>query len=61
MKSNEILRKIKKAGWYQVRQTGSHVILAHNDYKYTISLPSHGAKEMATGTAQKLLKQAGIK
>ena len=61
MKSNEVLRKIIKAGWYEVRQSGSHKILAHKDYKYTLSVPSHGAKEMATGTANTLLKQAGVK
>jgi predicted RNA binding protein YcfA (HicA-like mRNA interferase family) len=35
--------------------------MAHKNYSYTISLPSHGAKEMATGTANAILKQAGLK
>lgn len=61
MKSNELLRKVKRAGWYEVRQTGSHIILEHADYSYSIVFPNHGSKEMATGTANAILKQAGLK
>jgi predicted RNA binding protein YcfA (HicA-like mRNA interferase family) len=61
MKSSELLKLFKKAGWVEVRQTGSHKIMKHPDHKEPISLPFHGAKEVGTGLAEKLKKQAGLK
>lgn len=60
MKSNELLRKIKKAGWREVRQNGSHLIMEHDEFSYKISVPDHGSKEVGTGLAKTLLKQAGL-
>lgn len=60
MKSSELVRKFKKAGWIEIRQTGSHKIFKHPQNSLTISVPSHGSKEVPTGTALKLLKQAGL-
>jgi predicted RNA binding protein YcfA (HicA-like mRNA interferase family) len=61
MKSSELLRLIKKAGWYELRQSGSHIILRHQDYEENLVFPNHGAKEISKGIAEKLKKQAGIK
>jgi len=60
MKANELIRTLKKAGWYKVRQNGSHVIMKHDTLKGFLSVPDHGSKEIATGTAKDLLKQAGL-
>jgi predicted RNA binding protein YcfA (HicA-like mRNA interferase family) len=60
MKSSELLKEFKKAGWYEVRQSGSHKIMKHPDHEDSISLPFHGSKEVGTGLAKKLMKQAGI-
>jgi len=61
MKCAELLRLIKKAGWYEDRQSGSHIILKHPEKTYTIVFPNHGSKEVGKGLAEKLMKQAGIK
>jgi predicted RNA binding protein YcfA (HicA-like mRNA interferase family) len=61
MKCSELLRKIKQAGWYEVRQSGSHITLQHPDKQHSITFPNHGSKEMKKGMADKLLKQAGLK
>ncbi|WP_446725130.1 type II toxin-antitoxin system HicA family toxin [Mucilaginibacter sp. SJ] len=61
MKSNELLRRIIQAGWYEVRQTGSHIIMHHKTKPGVIVYPNHGAKEVAPGLANKILKQAGLK
>lgn len=62
MKSSELFRLFTKAGWKVVRQDGtSHRIMRHPDHEELISLPFHGAKEVSTGLANKLLKQAGLK
>jgi predicted RNA binding protein YcfA (HicA-like mRNA interferase family) len=61
MKSNELLRKLKKAGWYEVRTTGSHLTLRHDTNPETIIFPYHGAKEVKKGLENAILKQAGLK
>jgi len=61
MKSSALLRQFKKAGWYEDRQSGSHIIMKHPARKESISLPFHGSKEVGKGLAEKLMKQAGIK
>jgi predicted RNA binding protein YcfA (HicA-like mRNA interferase family) len=61
MKSSELIRKVKTAGWIEVRQTGSHKIFVHKDYSYSLPVPYHGSKEVATGTAHAILKRAGLK
>jgi len=61
MKCSELLRLIKNAGWYEDRQSGSHIILKHPDKTQAIIFPNHGSKEMGKGLAEKIKKQAGIK
>ncbi len=61
MKSSELIRMVKKAGWKEVRQTGSHKIFVHSEFSYSLPVPDHGSKEVATGTAISILKKAGIK
>ena len=61
MKSSELIKRIKFAGWVEIRQTGSHKIFVHKDFNYSIPVADHGSKEVATGTAHSILKKAGLK
>ncbi|PKP40426.1 MAG: addiction module toxin, HicA family [Bacteroidetes bacterium HGW-Bacteroidetes-13] len=61
MKSSELLRIMKKDGWYEVRQKGSHVIMQHPTKPNIIPVPFHASKEMKKGTLQAILKLAEIK
>lgn len=61
MKSSELLRILKKDGWIVIRQTGSHKIMEHPVKPGTIVFPDHGSKEIGTGIANAILKQAGLK
>jgi predicted RNA binding protein YcfA (HicA-like mRNA interferase family) len=61
MKSSELLRTLLKAGWYVVRQNGSHMTLRHPERDEQITFPSHGSAEVGKGLAAKILKQAGLK
>jgi predicted RNA binding protein YcfA (HicA-like mRNA interferase family) len=61
MKCDELLKKLKKAGWRQIRQKGSHKILRNEDSPETIVFPYHRGKEIPTGTANRIMKQAGLK
>lgn len=61
MKSSELLRLLKKDGWYVVRQNGSHVIMKHPAKKGKLVCPFHGSQEIGRGLERKIKKDAGIK
>jgi len=52
------VRKFERAGWTLARQRGSHMMLTHPEYKWTLSVPNH--RELGPGLLGKLIKQAGL-
>lgn len=61
MKYSELFRLLKQDGWYEIRQSGSHVIMQHPEKKTRISVPFHSGKEVKKGLLSGILKQAKIK
>ncbi|TDE13682.1 type II toxin-antitoxin system HicA family toxin [Dyadobacter psychrotolerans] len=61
MKYSELFRILKKDGWYEVRQSGSHIIMQHPAKKEQLTVPFHNSKEVKKGLLSALLKQAEIK
>jgi predicted RNA binding protein YcfA (HicA-like mRNA interferase family) len=61
MKYNELFRLLKKDGWIQVRQNGSHIILEHPKKQEQLTVPYHASKEVKKGLLTAILKQADIK
>jgi mRNA interferase HicA len=61
VKSSELLRVLKRDGWFVIRQSGSHMILQHPVKKGQIVCPSHGSQEIGKGLEKKIKKDAGIK
>ena len=61
MKYNEFFRILKKNGWFEVRQKGSHVIMKHPTKSEQLTVPYHAGKEVKKGLLTALLKQANIK
>jgi mRNA interferase HicA len=62
MKSSELVRMLKRDGWYVVRQSGSHmIIMEHPTKKGQIVCPSHGSQEVGKGLERKIKKDAGLK
>ncbi len=60
MKSSELHRKAKQAGWAFLYQDSS----SHCYYKKNgriVCIPFHGSKEVPTGTCNKILKELGLK
>jgi len=49
MKCSELVKLLKNNGWYEIRQSGSHMIMNHPDKKGTLSFPFHGPKEVKKG------------
>lgn len=58
--AKEVLEILKKDGWYEVAQKGSHVQLKHPEKKGKVTVPMHSGKTLPIGTIKSILKQAGI-
>ena len=54
--AREVLAKLLRAGFVEVRQTGSHKVLRHPDGRQTYVAMHPGT--LPTGTFRKILKQA---
>ena len=61
MKSGELVRLLKRDGWYVVRQSGSHIIVEHPRKKGKIVCPAHGSQEVGKGLENKIKKDAGLR
>jgi len=61
MRSDEILRLLKKEGWYEQAQKGSHVQLKHPVKSGKVTVPMHSGRDIPIGTLRSILKQAGLK
>lgn len=57
-KAREVLAKLKRAGFEQRRQSGSHIILRHLDGRQTY-VAMH-TKDIPVGTLRAILKQANL-
>lgn len=56
--TREMLAKLLRAGFVEVRQSGSHKVLRHPDGRQTYMAMHTGT--LPTGTFRKILKQAGL-
>jgi len=58
--SKNLLKFLKKKGFYIHHQVGSHIVLKHNqDMVKRVTLPMHN-KDIKEGTLSSILKQASI-
>ncbi|MBS6194693.1 MAG: type II toxin-antitoxin system HicA family toxin [Clostridiales bacterium] len=60
MSPKEMLKLLKKNGFVEVGQNGSHVKMTNHETKRTVIVPYH-SKDLKKGMEQSILKQAGLK
>jgi predicted RNA binding protein YcfA (HicA-like mRNA interferase family) len=58
MKFIEVLKLLKKDGWEERAQKGSHLQLQHPSKSGKVTLPVHSG-DLPKGTLNSILKQAG--
>lgn len=61
MKVNELLKLIELDGWYLVRTRGSHRQYKHQKKAGLVTIAGKPNDEVAPGTLNSILKQAGLK
>ncbi|NCP10760.1 MAG: addiction module toxin, HicA family [Sphingomonadales bacterium] len=60
MRSRDVIKALKAAGWEQVGQKGSHVQLKHPARKGRVTVP-HPKHDLPTGTLKSIERQSGLK
>jgi len=60
MTSKEMIKFLKKNGFKEVSQNGSHIKMKSEETKRIVIIPYH-SKELKKGMEQAILKQAGLK
>lgn len=61
MKVGEMIKKITADGWYIVAIRGSHRQYKHKKKKGRVTIAGKMSDDLAKGTANSILKQAGLK
>jgi predicted RNA binding protein YcfA (HicA-like mRNA interferase family) len=57
----DAIRLVERDGWRLVRTTGSHRVYHHPEKVGIVVIAGHGGDDLATGTWNNILKQAGLK
>lgn len=56
----EVLKILRKDGWYINGQEGSHINLEHPTRRNKVTIPNHSG-DLKKGTLHSIFKQAGLK
>ncbi len=56
----EAIRLVERDGWVLVRTSGSHRQYKHPEKRGTVTIAGQESKELAQGTWNSILKQAGL-
>lgn len=60
-KVRAVLRLIESDGWYQARTRGSHRQFKHPAKRGLVTVAGKSGDDLAPGTLNSILKQAGLK
>ena len=61
MKVSELLRLLHDDGWFVVATRGSHRQLKHSTKPGRVTVPGKRSADLAPGTLNSILKQAGLR
>ena len=61
MKIRDIIIRLREDGWYEIAQRGSHRQFKHPVKKGRVTIAGHRNDDLAPGTLNSILEQAGLK
>jgi len=61
MKVKEVIKMIEDDGWYLARMRGSHRQYKHGSKTGLVTVPGKLSDDLAPGTLNSVMKQAGLK
>ena len=61
LSAKKVIQKLKKAGFIETHQRGSHVYLKNSDGSNIVTVATHGSKDIPIGTLYNIVvRQAGL-
>lgn len=61
MKVRDVIKLIEQDGWYLARTRGSHRQYRNSSKRGLVTVPGKPGDDLAPGTLDNILKQAGLK
>jgi predicted RNA binding protein YcfA (HicA-like mRNA interferase family) len=61
VKVRDVIKKVKKDGWFDVNQEGSHRQYKHPSKKGRVTIAGHPSADLPPKTLKSILGQAGLK
>jgi predicted RNA binding protein YcfA (HicA-like mRNA interferase family) len=61
MRVRDLVKRLQQDGWYLVRTRGSHHQYRHPVKSALVTVPGNANDDLAPGTLNSILKQAGLK
>jgi predicted RNA binding protein YcfA (HicA-like mRNA interferase family) len=58
--ADQVLRALRRDGWYISRQSGSHVLFRHQTKSGRITVAMHRRKVLKLATLASIIEQAGL-
>ena len=55
---SEAVKAFRKAGWHEMGQVGSHLVMVKAGVRVNLSVPQH--RELSVGTLRKLVRNSGL-
>ena len=59
MDSRQVIRELKRDGWYEVNQAGSHKQFKHPDKLGKVTVAGRESKDLPEDTRKSIFQQAG--
>jgi len=56
IKARELIRALKKLGFYEVRQKGAHICFKHPDGRFTL-VPRHAGEDIGRGLLRQIIRE----
>lgn len=59
--AKKVIKKLKRAGFIETHQRGSHLYMKSADNTKIVTIPTHGSKDIPVGTLYNIVvRQAGM-
>lgn len=56
LKARDVIRALKKTGFYALRQKGAHICFKHPDGRFTL-VPKHSGEDIGRGLLRQILSE----
>jgi predicted RNA binding protein YcfA (HicA-like mRNA interferase family) len=58
--AEQLLRALRRAGFRELRQSGSHIRLRSENGRHSVTVPNHSGQTLKPKTLEAILSQAGM-